>query len=120
MSKKKSSNKAPRKRHKDKKTHPGKHSKETSKAASTTPPASGQKTIWGARDTQALIRYLAAQISESGDGGNFKKSTFAAAAEHLRPLPYRGLPKTGQACKNKYTAVSRRRSDHFYANIAIL
>ncbi|TFK26848.1 hypothetical protein FA15DRAFT_553992, partial [Coprinopsis marcescibilis] len=43
--------------------------------------------------------------SEAGDGGNFKKPTFEAAASSIAHLHLRGAIKIFKICQNKYLAL---------------
>ncbi|KAH7904730.1 hypothetical protein BJ138DRAFT_1235411 [Hygrophoropsis aurantiaca] len=57
---------------------------------------------WTEEDEAALIRYVAENKPKGGDGLNFPKSFFNAAADAM-PKPTIGLVKTGPACKTKFT-----------------
>jgi hypothetical protein len=75
---------------------------------------SSTRVHWTEDHTLSLIKFLAAQKSEAGDGMNFKIGVFRAAAAHFLEPP-EGVPKEGwvppamtrdsHACKNKWAAV---------------
>ena len=62
-------------------------------------------TIWNEAETDALMGYLLAAKAKMGDSGMFKKQTFQAAAEHIRPFHTAGQLKTEKTCKTKYASV---------------
>ena len=70
-----------------------------------TPANTGERAQWMEPEFAALIDYLYDHRSEAGDGGNFKMSTFNAAAIYLAPLLTLGSKKTGKMCKTKWTLV---------------
>ncbi|KAG2360141.1 hypothetical protein BDR07DRAFT_1207182, partial [Suillus spraguei] len=65
------------------------------------------KAQWNIAETNALLDYLLRNISEAGDGGNFKVSTFTSAATALATanLLTAGPPKTSKRCRNKWNSL---------------
>ncbi|KAI6020361.1 hypothetical protein BKA83DRAFT_4016032, partial [Pisolithus microcarpus] len=61
------------------------------------------KAQWCDEEVKALVKFLYDHRAEAGDNGNFKSSTYHAAAEHIAPLLKDGPPKTSAAVKNKWT-----------------
>ena len=59
---------------------------------------------WTLEDEQAFVGYLTDHLAERGDG-NYKMSTFNAAAAFLEKRRTVGGPKTGLGCKNKWARV---------------
>lgn len=59
---------------------------------------------WTLEDEKAFVGFLTDHVAERGDG-NYKKSTFNAAATYLDTMRTVGGPKTGQVCKNKWARV---------------
>jgi hypothetical protein len=46
-------------------------------------------------------------LAEAGDGANFKKSTWQAAAAALSKYPLeKGIPKTAASCQSKWNKAS--------------
>jgi hypothetical protein len=64
-----------------------------------------QRAHWTAEDEKTLLTYLIEHKSE-GDSGSFKKVTWTAAAVEVNKKVSKGAPKTGDACKAKFRAVS--------------
>ncbi|KAH9947460.1 hypothetical protein B0H21DRAFT_891281 [Amylocystis lapponica] len=62
----------------------------------------GENAFWTSDDELALVNFLLEHQAEGGDGANFKKSTFQAAAAMLEPLRTKGAPKGCESCKNKW------------------
>ncbi|KAJ6448294.1 hypothetical protein C8R45DRAFT_1115377 [Mycena sanguinolenta] len=62
----------------------------------------GKNAIWTHADTVKFLDFLISKSSAAGDGGNFKMSTFNAAAKFLNETRERGGHKTGKGCSNKY------------------
>lgn len=62
--------------------------------------------LWTVAEEKVLVDFLHENRSEAGDGGNFKKTTFQRAAEHLGPLAVNGHTKDVKGCQNKWAAVS--------------
>ena len=54
-----------------------------------------------------MMEYLWDHTSQGGDGGNFKDSTYQAAATHIAPHHKSGLAKTAKHVKGKYKMVSK-------------
>jgi hypothetical protein len=78
-------------------------------ATDTTAANSGEaKAQWNVAETNALLAHLLQNISEAGDGRNFKTSTFTSAAAALSSanLLTAGPPKTNRRCRNKWNSVS--------------
>ena len=65
-----------------------------------------EKAFWTQADEEALVRFLIDVKASAGDGGNFKKTTWTAAAAHMRQFTSKGGPKTADSCKNKWNRVS--------------
>jgi hypothetical protein len=65
-----------------------------------------QKAAWTSEETTAFVNFLYENRAEAGDGGNFKATTHANAAEAISHLLRVGPKKTGKMCKTKYTGVS--------------
>lgn len=63
------------------------------------------KAQWNDAEVDALVDYLHDHKAEAGDGGNFKASTFNAAAAHIKPYLLHGPMKTGKMCRGKWTTV---------------
>lgn len=62
---------------------------------------------WSPAEEKALLEYLVDHVSEAGNGGNFKMTTFEAAAMHIAHLLERGAVKTKKMCHGKYNAVRK-------------
>jgi hypothetical protein len=76
---------------------------------STTLPTTTSKAPranWNNAEITALIDYLVKHIAEVGDGGNFKKATFAGALRAVGPHHSAGPQKTASMCKSKYQSVN--------------
>ena len=62
---------------------------------------------WTEAEEQALLEFLQAQVARAGDGINFKKAVFTAAANHLRERfpskrgENKGGDKTSSSCQSK-------------------
>ncbi|KIK19722.1 hypothetical protein PISMIDRAFT_107056, partial [Pisolithus microcarpus 441] len=67
------------------------------------PKATNPKAQWCEEEVKALVKFLYDHQSEAGDNGNFKSSTYHAAAGHIALLLKDGPPKTSTAVKNKWT-----------------
>ncbi|KIK12617.1 hypothetical protein PISMIDRAFT_46886, partial [Pisolithus microcarpus 441] len=72
---------------------------------------------WTPEEVTALVRYLHEHRAERGDTGNFRQSTYANVAEHLRPLHVSGKIKDHKnvsikwgALKQTYNAIVTYRS----------
>ncbi|KAA1466014.1 hypothetical protein DENSPDRAFT_830747 [Dentipellis sp. KUC8613] len=80
-----------------------KASKASGSASSPTEPGSNsnENAKWTPEDEQAFIGFLTDHVSERGDG-NYKMSTFNAAAAFLEKRRTAGGQKTGLTCKNKW------------------
>ncbi|KAG2123687.1 hypothetical protein BD769DRAFT_1741898 [Suillus cothurnatus] len=77
-------------------------------ATDTTAANSGEaKAQWNVAETNALLAHLLQNISEAGDGRNFKTSTFTSAAAALSSanLLTAGPPKTNRRCRNKWNSL---------------
>ena len=44
-----------------------------------------KNTIWDERETDKMMEYLQDNTASAGDGGNFKDSTYQAAATYIAP-----------------------------------
>jgi hypothetical protein len=60
---------------------------------------------WTAGDEVLLLNFLVDHASAAGDGGNFKMTTFTAAAAVVDSKRTKGGPKTAKACQNKWNMV---------------
>lgn len=60
---------------------------------------------WTAQDETRLLDFLIMHAASAGDGGNFKRATFTAAAVYVNEKRVRGGPKTAKSCQNKWTVV---------------
>ncbi|KAG1719482.1 hypothetical protein EDB19DRAFT_1971916 [Suillus lakei] len=62
------------------------------------------KAQWNAQETDALLAHLFSNLSEAGDGNNFKAATYTSAAATLAAanLLTAGPPKTAKRCKTKW------------------
>jgi hypothetical protein len=56
---------------------------------------------WADHETEAVLLYFVARKAEIGDAGNFKKKTYAGAAESIQ-----GHTRTWEQVKTKWQAVS--------------
>ncbi|KAG2358145.1 hypothetical protein BDR07DRAFT_1489822 [Suillus spraguei] len=75
---------------------------------STTSAALGKpKAQWNVAETNALLNHLLTNISEAGDGGNYKAATFTAAAAALAKanILTSGPLKMSKHCKNKWNSL---------------
>jgi len=70
------------------------------------PDHSEGKAHWTTADEEELIQFLVDNKSAAGDGGNFKKVTWMAAATHMKKVTTKGGVKTADGCKNKWNRVS--------------
>lgn len=68
---------------------------------------SGERAVWKQRETIEFLNFLKTKNSEITDGGQFKQSTFNAAAIHIHPYHEAGPIKTGGMCKTKWGSVCR-------------
>jgi hypothetical protein len=62
---------------------------------------------WTDVDEEELVQFLVDQKATAGDGANFKKVTWTAAAAHMRNITTKGAVKTLDACKSKWNRVKR-------------
>ena len=74
-----------------------------------------KNTIWDERETDKMMEYLGDNTASAGDGGNFKDSTYQAAATYIAPYHKSGPIKTAKHVKGKYKSVSIH-----YFNIFVL
>lgn len=56
---------------------------------------------WADHEIEAILQYFFTNKSEIGEAGNFKKKTYAAAAEAIQ-----GRTRTGEQVKTKWQGVS--------------
>ncbi|KAG1754139.1 hypothetical protein EDB19DRAFT_1967913 [Suillus lakei] len=65
------------------------------------------KAQWNAQETDALLAHLFSNLSEAGDGNNFKAVTYTSAAATLAAanLLTAGPPKTAKRCKTKWMSL---------------
>ena len=66
-----------------------------------------ENAVWDEKETEQMIEYLRDHTSQAGDGGNFKDSTYQAAATHITPHHKNGPAKTAKHVKDKYKTVSK-------------
>ncbi|KAJ6560897.1 hypothetical protein DFH09DRAFT_1316511 [Mycena vulgaris] len=66
------------------------------------PPPKSKASSWPLQDEKALLAFLLERVAEAGDGCNFTKVTWTAAAVVLNQQITKGGPKTGDSCKSKY------------------
>jgi hypothetical protein len=60
---------------------------------------------WTPADETAFIEFLHEHKAAAGDGGNFKATTYEAAAAVLEAKRTKGGPKTAKSCSNKWNSV---------------
>lgn len=70
----------------------------------TLPEASAPKAFWNDNETRELINFLHEKRLES-EAGNFKTTTYNAAAKHIAEYHTQGPVKTGSMCKTKWNGV---------------
>lgn len=63
------------------------------------------KASWTDAEVTALIQYLYDHRDEASEGGNFKTSTYTAAAETITLHLKQGPIKTSKMCKGKWSYV---------------
>ena len=63
------------------------------------------RCVWTEGDETALIDYITANRSKGGDGMNFDKVFWAAAATEMAKHNCSGPTKTANACRSKWTRV---------------
>ncbi|KAG1738753.1 hypothetical protein EDB19DRAFT_1909155 [Suillus lakei] len=65
------------------------------------------KAQWNAQETDALLAHLFSNLSEAGDGNNFKAVTYTSAVATLAAanLLTAGPPKTAKCCKTKWMSL---------------
>jgi hypothetical protein len=62
--------------------------------------------VWSEEEVGTYLRFLFNHCSEMGDGSNFKKKTFSAAAEHMEQSGRAsGGEKDWEACRSKWQKV---------------
>jgi hypothetical protein len=69
------------------------------------PTESKDRCVWTEGDETTLIDYITANHSKGGDGMNFDKVFWAAAATEMAKHNCSGLPKTANACRSKWARV---------------
>jgi hypothetical protein len=68
---------------------------------------SAGRAHWTDKDVRNLLDFLMEHKAKAGDGANFTKTTWQAAAAELGKIPpEKGAPKTPDSCKSKWTKVS--------------
>ena len=68
---------------------------------------SAGRAHWTDKDVRNLLDFLMEHKAKAGDGANFTKTTWQAAAAELGKIPpEKGAPKTADSCKSKWTKVS--------------
>jgi hypothetical protein len=82
------------------------------------PEGTQAKAVWLPTDEQALVVFLKKHKAEAGDGGNFKGTTWAAAAVEMEKHRTKGAPKKAQSCQTKWTSV-RNPFDIYYKLLII-
>ncbi|KAN0141121.1 hypothetical protein V8E53_000877 [Lactarius tabidus] len=70
-------------------------------------PANPTATQWTLSDEKLLVSFLHEHRAASGDGGNFKMTTFQSAAAVLEAERTTGGLKTAKACQNKWASQRR-------------
>jgi len=68
------------------------------------PEASSPKAFWNDIETRELINFLHEKRSE-GEAGNFKPTTYNAAAKYIVGHLSQGPTKTGAMCKMRWNGV---------------
>jgi hypothetical protein len=63
------------------------------------------RCIWTEEDEAVLIEYITANRSKGGDGMNFDKTFWAAAAAEMTNHVCSGANKTAAACQSKWGRV---------------
>jgi len=69
------------------------------------PTESKDRCVWTEGDETALIEYITANRSKGGDGMNFDKSFWVAAAAEMVKHTSLGPTKTALVCKSKWQRV---------------
>ena len=72
-----------------------------------------ENTVWDERQTDKMMEYLQDNTASADDGGNFKDSTYQAAATYIAPYHKSGPIKTAKHIKGKYKSVSISLLQHF-------
>ncbi|KAF9059979.1 hypothetical protein BDP27DRAFT_1190788, partial [Rhodocollybia butyracea] len=62
---------------------------------------------WAHTDVTRFLDFLFEHQSEAGDSGNFKNTTFTAAALYLEETRTEGAVKNAAACKRKWFALKK-------------
>jgi hypothetical protein len=74
--------------------------------AATNVSKGADRAYWSLDDEAALIKFLTQRKAEAGDGGNFPKKIWNAAAVEMAKQPnFRGGPKTPSSCSSKWNRV---------------
>ncbi|KAK1233259.1 hypothetical protein PQX77_003589 [Marasmius sp. AFHP31] len=76
------------------------------KASATEDTVKKPRAEWTPEDEQKLMAGIVRRKSTTANGGNFRSVVFNEVAKELNP-PMKGIPKTGQMCKNKYAQLKR-------------
>ncbi|KAF9060759.1 hypothetical protein BDP27DRAFT_1184160, partial [Rhodocollybia butyracea] len=64
--------------------------------------------VWTEEELDTYLQFLFKHRSEMGDGSNFKKKTFSAAAEHMEQSGRAsGGEKDWEACRSKWQKVKK-------------
>ncbi|CDO71207.1 hypothetical protein BN946_scf184971.g2 [Trametes cinnabarina] len=82
----------------------GSRSASVSTSTQDTAGAAKENAKWTLEDEKAFVGYLTDHVAERGDG-NYKMTTFNAAAAYLEGRRTAGGPKTGTGCKNKWARI---------------
>lgn len=69
------------------------------------PKVPADRCIWTEDDEAALIDYIAANRSKGGDGMNFDRVFWIAAATEMAKHASSGASKTANSCKSKWARV---------------
>jgi hypothetical protein len=64
-----------------------------------------ERSYWTEKDEQALVKFLLLHKAEAGDGANFKKQVWIAAAVEMAKHTTKGAPKTWSSCQSKWGRV---------------
>jgi hypothetical protein len=74
-------------------------------AAALNAPARKETASWTLASETAMMSHLLTEAAASGDGTNFKKTTWQSTAVAVNKVIEKGAPKTADSCKNKYQKV---------------
>ena len=69
--------------------------------------------VWDENETDKMMEYLWDHVASAGNGGNFKDSTYQAAATYIAPYHKSGPIKMANHVKGQYKSVSTSLIQHF-------